>query len=67
MVPILISAVKTADELSAASLTRGLSNPKKRTSLVDVRFNKWDYLMIILAIVGLGIFSYNFLGGVLFA
>ena len=31
MVPILISAVKTSDELSAASLTRGLSNPKKNT------------------------------------
>lgn len=67
MVPILISAVKTADELSAASLTRGLSNPEKRTSLVEVRFNNWDYLMIILAIAGLGIFSYSFLGGVLFA
>ena len=46
MIPILISAVKTADELSAASLTRGLSNPQNRTHLISVSFNKFDYLFI---------------------
>lgn len=63
MIPILISAVKTADELSAASLTRGLSNPQKRTNLVSVSFNKFDYLFIIIAIVGLGVYAYYSLGG----
>lgn len=67
MVPILISAVKTADELSAASLTRGLSNPQKRTHLISVGFNKFDYLFILIAVVGLGIYVYYSLGGVLLA
>ena len=67
MIPILISAVKTADELSAASLTRGLSNPEKRTHLVSVNFNKCDYLFILIAIVGLGVYAYYSLGGVFIA
>ena len=67
MVPILISAVKTADELPAASLTRGLSNPQKRTHLISVGFNKFDYLFILIAVVGLGIYVYYSLGGVLLA
>ena len=67
MVPILISAVKTADELSAASLTRGLSNPQKRTHLISVGFNKFDYLFILIAVVVLGIYVYYSLGGVLLA
>lgn len=67
MIPILISAVKTADELSAASLTRGLSNPQKRTHLVSVSFNKFDYLFILIAVVGLGIYVYYSFGGVFVA
>jgi energy-coupling factor transport system permease protein len=67
MIPILISAVKTADELSAASLTRGLSNPQKRTHLVSVSFNKFDYLFILIAIVGLGVYAYYSLGGAFIA
>lgn len=67
MIPILISAVKTADELSAASLTRGLSNPKKRTQFVSVKFNKFDYLFILIAIIGLGVYAYYSLGGVFVA
>ena len=67
MVPILISAVKTSDELSAASLTRGLSNPEKRTHLIDAEFNKWDYILLIVSIIGLGIYSYYFIGGVVLA
>lgn len=65
MIPILISAVKTSDELSAASLTRGLSNPKKRTHLVEVKFNILDYLLIVIALLGFGIYVYYFLGSVL--
>jgi energy-coupling factor transport system permease protein len=67
MIPILISAVKTADELSAASLTRGLSNPQKRTHLISVSFNKFDYLFILFAILGLGVYIYYSLGGVFVA
>lgn len=67
MIPILISAVKTADELSAASLTRGLSSPEKRTHLLEVKFTKVDFALLAITFIGFGIYAYNFLGGVLFA
>ncbi|MBQ2665277.1 energy-coupling factor transporter transmembrane component T [Methanobrevibacter sp.] len=67
MIPILISAVKTADELSAASLTRGLSNPEKRTHLLEVKFTRMDYVLLALTIIGFGIYAFNFLRGVAIA
>jgi len=67
MIPILISAVKTSDELSAASLTRGLSNPKKRTNLISVKFNKFDYLFIAISIAGIAVYIYYLCGGALIA
>lgn len=63
MVPILISAVKTSDELSAASLTRGLSNPKKRTHLVDTEFSKLDYSLLLISVIGFLIYIFYFIGG----
>lgn len=63
MVPILISAVKTSDELSAASLTRGLSNPKKRTHLVDTEFSKLDYSLLLISVIGFLIYVFYFIGG----
>ena len=65
MIPILISAIKTADELSAASLTRGLSNPEPRTHLLEVKLTKLDYTLLAITFVGFGIYAYNFLRGVL--
>jgi energy-coupling factor transport system permease protein len=67
MIPILISAVKTADELSAASLTRGLSNPEPRTHLLEVKLTKLDYTLLAITLIGFGIYAYNFLRGVLIA
>lgn len=67
MIPILISAVKTSDELSAASLTRGISNPKKRTHLYEVKFTIEDFVLLTLAFIGFGIYVHNFIGGVVFA
>lgn len=63
MVPILISAVKTSDELSAASLTRGLSSPNKRTHLIKVKFMLLDYILISIAIVGFLVYAFYFIGG----
>lgn len=65
MIPILISAVKTSDDLSAASLTRGLSNPKERTHLAEIKFNKFDYFTISVSIIGFGIYAFYFFRGVL--
>ena len=67
MIPILISAVKTADELSAASLTRGLSNPEPRTHLLEVKLTNFDYVLLAITLIGFGIYVYSFFGGVLIA
>lgn len=67
MIPILISAVKTADELSAASLTRGLSNPEPRTHLLEVKLTNLDYALLAVTLFGFGIYVYNLFGGVLIA
>ena len=67
MIPILVSAIKTADELSAASLTRGLSNPEARTHFMEVKLNKIDYALLAVSLIGLGVYVYYFLGGVFIA
>ncbi len=56
MVPLLINAVKTGDELSAASLTRGISNPEKRTHICKVGFHIQDIIVITVSIAALIIF-----------
>jgi energy-coupling factor transport system permease protein len=67
MIPILISAVKTADELSAASLTRGLSNPEPRTHFLEVKITKMDCALLAMTFFGFAIYAYNFLRGVMVA
>lgn len=44
-VPLMMAASKAADELSIASVTRGIENPKKRTCLVQIRFGITDILV----------------------
>ena len=41
-VPLMMSASKIADELSAAAVTRGIENPKPRTCLQQIRFRFAD-------------------------
>lgn len=53
MVPLLMSVVKIGDELSAASLTRGLGSPEKRTSICRVRLNPIDWIFIFFAFVAI--------------
>lgn len=43
-VPMMMSASKIADELSAAAVTRGIENPKPRTCMQTIRFTIWDYV-----------------------
>lgn len=43
-VPLLTAASKAADELSIASVTRGIENPKPRTCLVKIRMGAADRL-----------------------
>jgi len=47
-VPLMMAASKAADELSIASVTRGIENPKPRTCLVQIRFGIVDGIAAIL-------------------
>ena len=49
--PMIIMASKTADELTIASITRGIESPKKRTSIIEIRFDIQDIIALIVGIV----------------
>lgn len=51
IVPLLMSTVKIGEELSAASLTRGLGNPVKRTNICKIGFGVQDVILSIVAIL----------------
>lgn len=51
MVPLLMSTATIADELAAASLSRGLDADTKRTCIEEVRLRTQDYLLILFSIV----------------
>jgi energy-coupling factor transport system permease protein len=46
LVPLMFSAANTADELSAAAVTRGIENPVPKTSVIELRFRPRDYVCI---------------------
>lgn len=46
-VPMLVSASKTADELSVAAITRGIENPGIRSSRLKIKMGLWDVCFII--------------------
>lgn len=46
-VPMMMAASKAADELSIASVTRGIENPGPRTCLVQIRFTIADVLAVV--------------------
>lgn len=46
-VPMLITASKAADELSIAAITRGIENPRQRTSRLDIHFSVWDTVVFL--------------------
>ena len=47
-VPLLTAASKAADELSIASVTRGIEDPKLRTCLVKIKMRAADFLAMAL-------------------
>ncbi|MDO4753552.1 MAG: energy-coupling factor transporter transmembrane component T [Bacillota bacterium] len=58
-VPMMMAASKTADELSIASVTRGIENPAPRTGLDRIRFRIRDFLILLVfsAYLTTGIFN----------
>lgn len=43
-VPLMMAASKAADELSIASVTRGIENPMPRTCFMEIRFGIADFI-----------------------
>lgn len=48
--PMIIMASKAADELSIASITRGIESPKKRTSIIEIHFDIQDIFALIIGV-----------------
>lgn len=51
LVPTMISATTTAEELSAAAVTRGIENPTPKTNMLEMKLGVQDYLCLILGII----------------
>ena len=49
-VPLLMMASKAADELSIASVTRGIENPNHRTCLVQIKCGIADWTALLIAV-----------------
>ena len=46
LVPLMISATNTAEELSAAAVTRGIENPAKKTSMLYLKMRIFDWIVL---------------------
>ncbi len=53
LIPMMTSSVKIGQELSAASLTRGLGGPCKRTNICKIGFGVWDVVAFLALGAGL--------------
>lgn len=51
LVPVMISATTTAEELSAAAVTRGIENPANKTSMVEMKFGVQDFLCLAVGVI----------------
>ena len=49
-VPLMMMASKAADELSIASVTRGIENPNPRTCLVQIKCGIADWKAMLIAV-----------------
>lgn len=55
VVPLMMSAVNTSDEIAAAAVARGIENPCKKTSAIQIHMAVSDWLVMILATIGVAI------------
>ena len=51
VMPLMVSATETAEELSAAAVTRGIENPARKTSAVSLRISPPDFLGMLAGLV----------------
>ena len=50
LVPTMISATTTAEELSAAAVTRGIENPAPKTSMIEMKFGVQDFVCLAIGV-----------------
>ena len=50
VVPLMMSTLRIGDELSAASLTKGLNAGKPRTHICHVKMELWDWALVVLSL-----------------
>lgn len=50
VVPLMMSATGTAEELSAAAVTRGIENPVRKTSSIQLKLRWLDYFYMVFAV-----------------
>ena len=62
IVPFMMSVVTIGNDLSAAALTRGLGNGKKRTSICKIGFH-WKDLALMLVVTAVLLVFLFFSGG----
>ena len=55
VVPLMMSAVNTSDEIAAAAVARGIENPCKKTSAIEIHMVVSDWIVMILATIGVAI------------
>lgn len=51
LIPLLMCTVKIGEELSIASLTRGLGGLVKRTNICKISFGVWDILYFMVSVI----------------
>jgi energy-coupling factor transport system permease protein len=57
-IPMLMASSKAADELSVAAITRGIENPKQRTSRISLKIGAVDIIFtaLYIAVLVVGIY-----------
>lgn len=51
IVPFIVSTVRIGDELTAASLTRGIDNPVKRTNICELESSWRDLVFLVICLI----------------
>ena len=55
VVPLMMSAVNTSDEIAAAEVARGIENPCKKTSIIKIHMVVSDWIVMFLVTIGVTI------------
>lgn len=51
LIPLLMNASQVAQDLTLSALTKGLSIPKKQTSIINLRMTKVDLIYMVIAFI----------------